>query len=199
MSLINIKIPESSFEKVRDAISAILKLELENQKILQPLTDEILVYSGRCTPFAHSEKLMINVLVDSANYTAHNQHNSTGVNMFFVDIYTSAKESINEIGDKVSSDKRDLYLRMIRYILQDHHYNTLALPAGFILGTYVEGFENFESKNAQDAAFVKMARLNFGVRLNESQSLWAGININTIFTNVKLDLTEKGYIWEINN
>lgn len=196
MSLINEVIPQQGFEVVRDTIGAVLKTELDKQKALKNLTDEIDVYVSRSTPFSQSEKLMINVLLDSANYSNNHEKGTHGYTLFFVDVYTSAKETAGDIGGKISTNKRDLYLGMIRYILQNHKYKTLNLPVGLIMGTYVEGFENFEPNNSQDAAFVKMARLTFGVRINESQSLWEGIEINTIFTSVNLDLTNLGYVYE---
>lgn len=196
MSLISQEIPVQGFEVVRDTIGAVLQTELSSQKILKGLTDEIEVFVGRSTPFMQSEKLMINVLLDSANYSNNHQKGTHGYTLFFVDIYTSAKENDDDTGGKISTNKRDLYTGMIRYILQDHHYKTLNLPVGLIMGTAVEGFENFEPNNAQDAAFVKMCRVTFAVRINESQSLWEGIEINTIFTSVNLDLTELGYVYE---
>jgi hypothetical protein len=199
MSLINQIIPQQGFEVVRDVIGAILKIELEKQKELQLLNDDINVFIGRNTPFQQSEKLMFNVLLDSADYTGSNQKSVSEKTVFFVDIYTSAKETESNDGGYLSSSKRDKYLGMIRYILQDHHYQTLGLPPGSIMGTQVDGFENFESSNNQDAAFVKMSRLTFSVRIVEDQSLWEGIEINSIFTDVKLDLTELGYQYEFIN
>lgn len=191
-------IPEQGFEKVRDAIGAILATELANQKILQGFAEEINLYVGRMTPFAQAEVLMINVLIDSANYSNHNERNTNGSTNFFIDIYSTGKESDGEDGGFASSKRRDKFVGMVRYILQDHHYKILDLPVGLIAGTEVSGFENFESKNNQDAANVTMTRLSFAVRIIENQSLWAGTNISAIFTNVKLDLTTKGYKYEQN-
>lgn len=195
-ALLNNIIPTQGFEFVRDSISAILKTELENQKTLQGLLENLNVFSGRSTPFQQSEILMINVLVDSANYANTHERGVHETTNFFIDIYTSAKETEDDDGGYVSTKRRDKYLGMIRFILQDHHYKTLGLPLGLIMGTYFNGFENFEPSNNQDAAFVKMSRLSFGVRIVEDQSLWDGVNINSIFTDVKLDLTEKGYKYE---
>lgn len=199
MSLISTEIPKQGFEVVRDLIPALLKIELENQKIIKNLQEEINVFSARSTPFQQSEVMMINVLVDSADYSSTGEKSTQGRTNFFIDIYSSGKENEDEDGAYVSIKRRDLYLGMIRYILQDHHYKTLGLPPGLIMGTYVDGFENFEPNNNQDASFVKMSRLSFSVRILEDQSLWNGIEINTIFTDVKLDLTERGYKYELIN
>lgn len=199
MSLINGVIPAQGFEIVRDLVGAVLKTELEKQKTLQNLTNDISVFNSRSTPFAHSEKLMINVLLDSADYGTFNEKSQSGLTNFFIDIYVSAKESENVDGGYAATLLKDKYLGMIRYILQDHHYKTLGLAPGSILGTYVNGFENFEPNNTQDSSFVKMGRLSYSVRIYEDQSLWDGIEINTIFTKVKLNLTNKGYEYEFNN
>lgn len=199
MSLINEIIPEQGFEKVRDAIGAILRIELEAQKTLQSLTDDINVYVGRNNPFQQSEQLMINILTDSANYSSIHEKGTHGNTNFFIDIYTSAKEKGNVDGGEMSTRKRDKYLGMIRFILQNHKYMRLGLPAGLIMGTYVEGFENFEPSSNQDATFVKMSRLSYSVRIVEQQDMWNGIEINSIFTTVKLDETQRGYKYELTN
>ena len=196
MSLISENISQQGFEIVRDLIGAIIKVELENQKQLKGLTDDINVFSGRSTPFQQSEKLMFNVLIDSGDYSNIHEKGAHEKTNFFIDIYTTAKESATVDGGYASTVQRDSYLGMIRYILQHHFYQTLGLEPGFIMGTYVDGFENFEPSNNQDASFVKMSRLSFSVRICESQSLWNGIEINSIFTTVKLGLTDRGYKYE---
>lgn len=195
MALITEQIQEQGFEIVRDSIAAILKTELENQKSLpnSRITEDLKVFTGRSTPFQQSEVLMINVLLDSANYSQYSEkgvHESTN---FSVDVYCTAKETSSDIGGYLASVRRDKFVGLVRFILQDHHYKTLGLPLGLIMGTYVESFEAFEPNNSQDSAFVKMSRITFSVRINENQSLWQGININSIFTDVKLDLTDLGY------
>jgi hypothetical protein len=197
MSKINQIIPKQGFEIVRDLIGSILKIELENQKTLQKLPDEINIYSNRLTPFQASEKLMINCSIDSNDFSNKHQSGVHSKINFFIDIYCSSKENQSLDGAEVSAIKRDKYLGMIRYILDDTHYMALGLPLGKIMGTSVEGFENFESGKEQETSFVKMSRLTFGVRMIEQQSLWLGIDINSIFTDVKLDLTDKGYKYEI--
>lgn len=199
MSLISEQIPSRGFEIVRDAIGAVLKTELDAQRKLQDLTNDNNIFIGRNTPFNQSEKLMINVMLDSAGYGSFNEASSHGSTTYFIDVYVSAKTSTDKDGGYSASQIRDKYMGMITYILQHHKYVTLGLPVGSIMGTYVEGFENFEASNNQDATYSKMGRVTFSVRINESQTLWNGLELNSIFTDIKLELTEKGYKLETQN
>jgi hypothetical protein len=197
--MITNNIPTQGFEIVRDLIGTILYSNLLVQKNLKFLPDDINVFIGRTSPFQSSEKLMINVVSDSSAYNSFTEYNVQGSTNYFIDVFCTAAETENFTGDKISTNKRDLYIGMIRYILQSTIYKTLQLPPGLILGTYVEGFENFDSSNNQDASFVKMGRLTFSVRLNESQNLWEGVDISSIFTDVKLELTNLGYQFKEEN
>lgn len=194
MSLINNIIPEQNFEKVRDIIGIILKDELENQKVLQPtrFTEDINVFTARTTPFQQSEILMINISCDNANYTSRTQANNQGGVNYNIDIFSSAKEtSIN--GGLNSARIRDKYNGAVRYILSSTKYNTLSLPLGIIMGTTINGFENFEVPNSLDTSFNQMCRITFNVRMTEDQALWEGVSVNGLNTTVKIDLTDNGY------
>lgn len=193
MSLIENEIPQQGFEVVRDLIGAILKTELENQKALKGITDDINVFIGRISPFHQSEKLMFNVLLDSANYSGSHQKGTHGATLFYIDIFVASKESDNVEGGLSSTLKRDLYLGMVRYILQDTHYNTLGLPPGLIMGAEVQSFENFDNNDNNDSSFVKVSRINYSVKISEDQSLWKGVNIASMYTTLQLDLTNNGY------
>ena len=195
MAIISEIIPEQGFEKVRDVIGAILLDELTNQKALQPnrLTEDIQVFTARSTPFHQSESFMINVSCDNGNFTNHTERGMhEGVN-YNIDIFSKGKENAFENGGLSASKVRDKYNGLVRYILSDHHYKTLNLPLGLIMGTYVESFENFEVNNSQDASFSQMCRIVFNVRINENQSLWSGVNIANLYTTVRIHLTDKGY------
>ena len=198
MILINENIPKQNFEIVKETIGAVLKTELDSQKAKQTLTDNINVYIERSSSFSQSENLMINVLLDSANYSFATQSSSEGGTVFFIDIYTSSKEKEGSDGGENSAKKRDLYLGMIRYILESTRYRTLNLPAGAISGTSVDSFENFLPPTT-DTGFVKMCRVTFSVRINENQKLWEGIDINSIFTDIKLSETDQGYKFQKQN
>lgn len=191
-------IPTQAFEVVRDLIGAILKLELENQKTLQleaqmEFDEDINVYVGRLTPFNYSEQLMINVSLDSANYQQQHEKGVHGSTNYFIDIYVSGEESEDEDGGFNSTNRRDRFIGMIRYILQDHNYKTLGLPAGIIMSSGIDGFETLDPREHEDTSFISMARMTFSTRINETQSLASGIEINTIFTDIKLSDTNHGY------
>lgn len=197
MALLTQIIAEQGFEKVRDVIGAVLTTELLNQKTLQGFTEDINVYVGRSAPFQQDETLMINVLLDSSNYGSMNETDVMGLTNFNIDIFATGKQTTTETGGYESSKIRDKFLGMCRSILQSTIYRTLGLPPGLIGGTYCENFEVFDSPNANDSAFTSMARLNFSVRILENQELWQGVTVADSFTSVKLDLTEKGYQYNL--
>ena len=60
-------IPDQTFEVILGQIGAIIKVELDNQKTLQTLTEPINVYNSRSSSFNDYEKLMINVSLDSSS------------------------------------------------------------------------------------------------------------------------------------
>ena len=198
MAVINEIIPESNISIVRDSIVHILTEEINNQIKIQNLQRCVEIWSERSNSFNQSEELMINVTYDSSSYADFTESHSAANNVYFVDVVTSSRENNENRGGLNSANLRDKYLSMIRYILSSHKLNDLMLPQGLILGTYVNNIETFEHKNNQDSSFIKMARLTFSVRFNECQSDWEGVNINSIFTTTKLDLTDLGYKCEIN-
>ena len=196
-ALINTIIPKQAFEIVRDLIGGILVLELQNQISLQSeLSGELNLYVGRMTPFQQSEKLMINVLVDSASYNSIQQVGVHGTTTFFIDVYASSKQTSELNGGQASTIIRDKWIGMIRTILEDTHYKTLVLAPGTIMGVAVKGFENYTSKDAQDSAFVKVSRLTLDIKMTEQQTLWSGVLIENNLTGIKLGLTERGYKYE---
>ena len=193
-------IPQQGFEIVRNLIGSVLKTELENQKLLasttpNPIDFPLNIYVGRSTPFNQSEQVMINVSLDSVtaqNNSEASQHNETS---FFIHVYVRSKETTDKKGGENATLLRDRFVGLIRYILQDTHYKELGLPFGngVIMGTYLNGFENYEPENKQDGSFIKMSTINYMVRINESQSLWEGILASELFTKLTLGNTDQGF------
>lgn len=193
-------IGESNFEKIRDRIGEILLVELTNQKAVQNFTEELNIYQEASIPESYSDPLIINVLLDSGNYGTLNPKDTQGKTVYFVDIYTSAKESGDISGEYASATLLHKYIRLIRYILQSGKYNNLAFPAGLIGGKSVEMFEVLPPAQKQDSSFTRFARITFSVRIVENQSLWDGVPVMAGGnTTVKLHETELGYKYQFNN
>lgn len=190
-------IPMQGFEITRNAIGSILKIELDNQKVLlagtdREITQDINVFVGRTKPFNQSEQFMLNIDIDGINSGSFNERSQHTETNFFIDLYVSSKENQNATGGEVVTIIRDKFVGLIRAILSSTIYKTLDLPDGAVMGTYFNGYSNYEPQNNQDASFVKMSRMNFMVRINENSEAWSGVLANGIFTKLKLDNTEFG-------
>lgn len=198
-AIIDHAIPSQGFELVRDLIGAILKQELENQKQLQNLEEEIQVFSERTTPFGNEEDLAINVLLSSANYTGMTQKDTQGKTIFLVDIYTNGKSSPQVSGGLDSSKRLHKYIGMVRYILQYSEYKTLLLPLGIIAGGSVDDFNIMEPAQQQDSNYIRMGRITVSYRIQENQQLVQGITFDSLVTTVKSEDTDLGYKFQLNN
>lgn len=192
-------IPVQNFELVRDLIGAIIKVELENQKVLKTLSEDINVYQERTTPFSNAEELAINVLLSSANYSGMTQKDSQGRTMFFIDIYTNGKASPELTGGLDSSKRLHKYIGLIRYILQYSEYKTLSLPPGIIAGGSVDDFAILDPTLQQDSSFTRMGRISVSYRIQEQQQLVQGVAFEEIITQVKLAETDLGYQYQLIN
>lgn len=193
-------IPKQNFELVREQVGAILFIELENQKSLQGFSYPINVYSEYSGGMGIEDEVNINVSLSSSNFGGKTQKDSQGNTVFNIDIFSNAKETQNKTGSELSAIKIQKFLGMIRFILSHTDYKTLGFELGFLGGTYFESYE-FTDQNyfVQDAANVKMCRITFAVRIQENQTMSPTNVLEGNETNVKLDLTEKGYKYKFIN
>ena len=196
MALIKNIIPKQNFEHVNERIGEILKLELENQKELQGFSDPVNVYNERLDAFNQSEVLMINTMFDGSNSNDNSQKSSQGNVNYFIDIYSTGKETPTKDGGKDSAARLHKFLGMCRFILSDSQYRTLGFEPGTIGGVYVESIQIANLENVS-AAFETMGRITVSVKLREDQPLVTGALMASALTGVKLDLTDKGYKYEI--
>jgi hypothetical protein len=199
MALINTIIEESGFEIVKKRIGAILKIELDNQKTLQGFNFPISVFIDRITPFDKSEVVIVNVRFDSLNKSNQTQYGSQDSIVYNIDVYATAIQNSAQRGDELSSSIRDKFTAMIAAILDSNIYNSLSLDQGLIMSTTVDGIDPYETSNNQDANFTTMGRVNYSVRLYQDYEVWEGVLFNQNLTDVKLDLTDLGYKYEIIN
>ena len=191
-------IPEQGFEIVLRQLGTILTIELENQKTLQSFDEPISVYNSRTEPFNESEELMINVLLDSSNYSNLTQVSADGETVYNIDICCTGKSSEFKNGGSDSQIRLNKFVGMIRYILSSPKYQTLGLGGSLIGNRRVTGFDNFDSPNKQGAAFVRVARISFTAVIHECQESFSGVELLGTDTDVKLDLTELGYKYQYN-
>ena len=199
MALINTIIEPSGTELIKHQIAAILKTELENQKVLQSDTFPINVFVDRMVPIDKAEILVINVRFESLNPESINQHGSQETGTFTIDTWATAKQTSTKRGDLISTNLRDKITFQIKAILQSTFYVTLGFVPGFIMSSNVQNIEPYEPNNNQDASFVSMARLNHNVRFYQDYKVWEGVLLTNNLTNVKLSNTELGYKYELIN
>jgi hypothetical protein len=191
-ALIHTAIGQQGFEKVKDRIAEILLVELTNQKQLQEFEEDIEVFNERIAPMDEAETLYFNILLDSGSYSNKNQLDQEGNTIYFIDVYTSGKAG-EQVGTSDSTQRRDKFLGMVRYILSDTRYNMLGFDYGLIAGSQVERFSTLDPSHKEDSSYTNFGRLQFSVRIVENQTLWDGVEVVGNNTNVKLDLTDKGF------
>jgi hypothetical protein len=199
MALINTIIEPSGTELIKHQIAAILKTELENQKVLQSDTFPINVFVDRMVPIDKAEILVINVRFESLNPESINQHGSQETGTFTIDTWATAKQTSTKRGDLISTNLRDKITFQIKAILQSTFYVTLGFVPGFIMSSNVQNIEPYEPNNNQDGSFVSMARINHEVRFYQDYKVEEGVLITQNNTNVKLSNTELGYKYELIN
>lgn len=197
MSKINDIIQPQGFEIVKHRIAQILTTELENQKSLQNFIYPINVYVDRMTPIDKSEVLAINVRLDGLNKSNHSQYKTDDNVNYSIDVWAITKQDSNTLGDEISTNLRDKFAGMIVQILQSNLYATLSFEPGLILSSNVEGLDTYEASNNQDSKYVSMTRVNHSVRLHQDYKIWQGLPLVNNLTDVKLDLTEKGYKYQL--
>jgi hypothetical protein len=199
MALINTIIAPSGIELIKHQIAAILKTELENQKVLQSDTFPINVFVDRMVPIDKSEILVINVRFESLNPDSINQYGSQETGTFTIDTWATAKQTPTKRGDLLSTNLRDKITFQIKAILQSNFYVTLDFTPGLVMSSNVQNIEPYEPSNNQDASFMSMARLNHEVRFYQNYKVEEGVLLTNNLANVKLSNTDLGYKYELIN
>lgn len=198
-ALITNIIPQRGFELVREAIGTILLLELEEQKSLQNLPEEINIFQERMRPIQADEKLYLNILVDSNTNAGKTASGKQGTTIYFIDIHTTGTASDELSGDKDSGDRLHKFIGMIDYILSSDHYKTLGFAPGLIAGCQVESFATSEPIQKEDSGYTRMGRISFSVKIQDSQALATPVIFAGNDTTVKLQETNYGYKFVMEN
>ena len=193
-SIIDNLITEQGFELVNTKLGVILLEELTNQKNnFNAFENDFEVFVGRQEAYGKSEDVVINVSFDNASFSDKTQHYVQSSDTFFIDIYCQGI-STSGMSSSVQADRLGLRIAgIIRSILSSTKYNTLGLERGLIGGTMVESIQSSNQFNEQDSNSIKFVRITFSARIRESQEMWVGIDLLGNDSNIKLNLTNKGY------
>jgi hypothetical protein len=197
--LITEKIPIQNFEIVKNKVEVILFTELNNQNKLQCKGIDIEVFTERQEPYSNGEDVVVNVSLNNIPYSQIDTRNTTGNLSFNIDVYASGFTTLDNDGNKTSRSKLELVTGWIRYILSSTKYNTLGFPKGVIGGTYVDSIQFDDNYGNQEANYIRMARIQFSVKVIENQELWTGIELLGNDTVIKINNGSKGYKLTFNN
>jgi hypothetical protein len=195
---INKIIGQQNIELVRDAIAAILEVEVDNQYLLtydKNLQAEVQLESNN--PFIDKVDLsVIAVSLLKGQFANKHQGSSDGTWQIGIEVFCKAKSTQTRNGDVISTLKMHRLLGICRYILEDPQYKTLIFQPGFILGTLISDELIYDMK-VHDAVHVAGGRLIFTIRVNESNSLIVPKYLDGYDTIVKLATTQLGYRYSI--
>lgn len=202
MSRITEIIQPQSFEIVRDRIGRILAEELANQFVLNPLPEiQAQVWIERSLQYDKSELMdmaQVNVCLGEGSYGNQDQTQSDGTYKYYIDVYVNSKSNDDDRADTRASVKLQRMLGICRAILEDSRYKTLGFtaPPGFIGNRHYESL-NIQNPNQKkhDGDSSLMGRLILSVRVPETNGLSLGIASRDYITTVRLDSTDKGYVW----
>jgi hypothetical protein len=192
-ALITIQIPEQNFELIRTRIGEILTLELAAQTYAAGIT----VWKERFVPFNANELPAINVRYNSSSYDNEHLTYSRGDNEYHIDIHSKENGTDALNGDFRSSIKVERLAGIIRYILSSSEYSCLGFQS-LIENRRVDSID-IGNIPTQDAMNTIVARVTFKVRAGESCNDLTPVNAEGYTTQVKLDDTDKGYRFVIDN
>lgn len=192
MSKINYIIPQQNFEIIRDRIGAILLIEIDNQVLMgadYSIDPEIFV--ERSNPIDKVENPCINISLAQGSYDNKSQGAVRGTYTYNIDVYTNAKSGVTP-GDQKATLKMQKLLGICRAILENSVYKTLDFAPPFINRTLCAEI-NIRANSTPDSFNTAMGRLSLTVVANEDTEFLEAIPIGDYWTQVKIELTEKGY------
>ena len=188
-------ISPQAFELVRDRIGEILAFELAAQAdFTYGEIPDLTVYSERFIPFDNTELPAINISLSRGLLDSQTAIQSDGTYRFNVDVHTLSPSSEGSPGDSEAMYKLHRLIGVVRAILEDPIYKTLGFVPPFVMNRHVDDIA-IADPDSQDTSSVVMGRLIFVVRVPETVNLIVPNLISGYETNVKLALTDKGYIF----
>jgi hypothetical protein len=192
-------IGQSNFELVRDRIALILKEECDAQAARQSNTELTgTFYIERYTPVNEGEGSVITVNLDSCNYddqTPVSQSNEVTIN---IDIYNDKNQTSSIDGYEAASKENARLAGLIRYILQAPIYDRLSFTNGIVERRSVKNIRFARVSDEQDSYYTRMSRVQIVVKVNETITGLTGIAADGYDTQIKIELTDKGFLLTYN-
>lgn len=196
MALINSIIPTQNYEYIRDAIGSILYTEIKNQEALTGEEYVETYCAERFVPPDETEFTLLNVQFAGGDYSNKDQTQVDSEYFYYISVHTAAKNTNAEDADKRATLKLHKVLGLVRAILMNPQYKTLAVvPKRVIAGTTISTIRIPKNEDSDNAASVITGYVEFRVRTIEDVSLLEPLPLASSVTQVKLYLTDKGYKW----
>jgi len=196
--MINTIIGEQNYEKIRDLIGVILADELANQNVLQ--ANPLLlanIYIERGIAFDKTELPAINISLNSANYDEKFRTESSGETKYYIEVQTNRAHSSSKQGDEQSSLDVQYLAGKIRAILEHPVYSALQ-QKGIVGGTQIASIQIGKMQQL-DAQHSTVARLEFNVRMIESNGANDALTVAGIDSDFSVTDTDLGYKIITNN
>lgn len=193
MNLIHTTIGQQNFERVLERIGVILTDELQYQSTYRPeLTVE--VYKERDIPYNHEEPTMVNVMMERVDYSLQTVAQHDGLHRYIIEATMGGKGNATEGGDTVGMTKVQRLAGVMRAILMNPKYKTLGFAAPFIKNRHIQSME-FGKPIRQDTAHTVMARIVLAVDFVETTEFTIPETMVGYWTGVRLEETDKGYLF----
>lgn len=198
MSKILSIIPSQAYELIRDRIGAIVYTELQGQFALtsEALMDAA-VYVVRSNPFADVDLPAVSIGFAGGNYDSANMGCTRANYTYHIDVFTKSKSGVDTQGDVEATKYLHRLLGVCRAILMNPIYKTLDYTPPFIQRVAVSDIA-IAQMDPNDVSSSAMGRLTLNVVVNEDTSLLDADPVGSIYTQVKLALTDKGYRYKLN-
>lgn len=196
MPNINYQIQPQGFEVIRDQIATILKDELVNQGSLDPNFREPEVFINKMSDPQPTELPLVNVQTHRGNYENQSVKHAIGIYRYTIDCYEMANSDDQQDGGKLSGERIDRLMGVVRHILMHDSYITLGFKRGSINRRYFTDFQ-VPDPEPKDEYFLSMGRWEFNVEYSEPIDITIQESlVSEIVTQVYLEETVKGYKWK---
>lgn len=191
--LINSQIGQQNFELVLNRIGEILRDELQYQAEYND-DCECEIFKERDIPFNHGEPTMVNIMLERVDYAMQTQIQHDGDHRYVIEVTRGGKGNGQDKGDTLAMLKCHRLAGVIRAILMNPIYTRLGYAPGFIKNRHIANME-FGKPIRQDAAHIVMSRITLAVSFIETTALQTPTIAVGYWTGVRIEETEKGYLF----